>query len=116
MFFGLIFTPPDFFFAIYDTFCGFLCYLFGSGWGGDELGSILSFCTLCVFAFFGRFWHLLAFFWHFLGFSGDLGILIVLVNYEVTKEIILVVGRVTDEFWGVQGGFGWVWGGLDGPV
>ena len=86
---------------------------FWVGCGGDELGSILSFCTLCVFAFFGRFWHFLAFFWHFLGFSGDLGILIVLVNYEVTRGIILVVGRVTDGFWGGSRGF---WGDLGGSV
>ena len=50
-------------------------------------------------------------FWHFLGFSGDLGILIVLVNYEVTRGIILVVGRVTDGFWGGSRGF---WGDLGG--
>ena len=54
-------------------------------------------------------------FWHFLGFSGDLGILIVLVNYEVTRGIILVVGRVTDGFWGRSRGFGGIWGGLFYP-
>ena len=55
-------------------------------------------------------------FWHFLGFSGDLGILTVLVNYEVTRGIILVVGRVTEEvrvglreFWGVLGRSGGVY-------
>ena len=42
------------FFAIYGAFCGFFVIFLGSGWGGDELGSILSFCTLCVFAFFGQ--------------------------------------------------------------
>ena len=68
------------------------------------------------FCIFGGFWLFLAFFDIFLGFSGGLGILRVLVSYEVTKGIVLVVGRVTDEFWGVQGGFGWVWVGLGGSV
>ena len=59
------------------------------------------------------FWH---FFWHFLGFSGGLCIFRILMSYEVTRGVVLVVGRVTDKFWGVQGGFGWVWGGLGGSV
>ena len=35
--------------------------------------------------------------------------------YEVTRGIVMVVGRVPDKFWGVQGGFGGVWGGLFYP-
>ena len=65
------------FFAIYVAFCGFFVIFFGSGWGGDELGSILSFCTLCVFAFFGRFWHFLAFF----GFQWRFG------HFDSTSEL-----------------------------
>jgi hypothetical protein len=63
-------------------------------------------------AIFGRFWH----FW---GFSGDLGVLEVPVSYKITRGIILVVGRVTEEvmggFKGVLGGFGEVRGGLFDP-
>ena len=74
---------------------------------------VVNFLGFCIF---GRFWHFLAFFWHFLGFSGGLCIFRILMSYEVTRGVVLVVGRVTDKFWGVQGGFGWVWGGLGGSV
>ena len=66
---------------------------------GDEHGSIFSFFSFCIFAFL----TFLAVFGHFFSFSGDLGILRVLVSYEVTRGITLVVGRVHD-------GFGGVWG------
>ena len=39
------------------------------------------------------------------------------MSYEVTRGIILVVGRVIKKFWGVSGGFGgvtWALGGLRG--
>ena len=35
---------------------------------------------------------------HFLGFSGGLCIFRILMSYEVTRGVVLVVGRVTDEF------------------
>ena len=73
---------------------------------GGEHGSILIFYTFCVFALFA----FLAVFWHFFGFSGLLGFLGVLVSYEVTRGIILVVGTVNGGFWG-SGGFK---GGLEG--
>ena len=66
------------------------------------------------FCIFWPFLAFLAFFWHFLGFGGDLGILIVLVNYEVTRGIILVIGRVTDGFWGGSRWFKGIWGGSGG--
>ena len=37
------------------------------------------------------------------GFSGLLGILKVLVSYDLTRGIILVVGIVHDGFWGMMG-------------
>ena len=40
-----------------------------------------------------------------------LGVLRVLVSYEVTRGVILVVERVTDGFWGGSRGS---WGGLGG--
>ena len=88
----------------------------GLGWElGMSRGQFLVVHFL-GFYIFGRFWHFLAFFWHFLGFSGGLCIFRILMSYEVTRGVVLVVGRVTDEFWGVQGGFGWVWGVLGGSV
>ena len=66
---------------------------------------------------FGHFWP----FFDTFGIFGTLveiwGILWVLVSYEVTRWIILVVARVHDGFGGVGGfkrGFGGVWGGLGG--
>ena len=111
-FFGGFSLSPSFFLECTVLFWVF----FGLGW---ELGMsrgqflVVHFLGFCIF---GRFWHFLAFFWHFLGFSGGLCIFRILMSYEVTRGIVLVVGRVTDKFWGVQGGFGWVWGGLDGFV
>ena len=55
-------------------------------------------------------WGFLALFGHFLGFSGHLDILKVLVSYEVTRVIILVVGTVHDGFWVGLGGSRGVWG------
>ena len=66
----------------------------------------MIFYTFCVFALFA----FLAVFWHFFGFSGLLGFLGVLVSYEVTRGIILVVGTVNDGFWEVLG----FKGGLEG--
>ena len=54
-------------------------------------------CTFCIFEF-------LTFFVSFLALSGHLGILGLLVSYEVTRGTILVVGTVHDGFWGVWGG------------
>ena len=65
-----------------------------------------QFLVFALFAFL-HFGLILALFWHFLGFIGHLGILRVLVSYEVTRGTILVVGTVYD-------GFGGVWGGPDG--
>ena len=42
----------------------------------------------------------MAVFLHFFGFSGHLGILGVLVSYEVARGIIFVVGAVNNGFWG----------------
>ena len=101
------------FFCNIRRFLWFFCHFFwvGVGWGWAWVNSkFLHFVRFCIFlAVFGIFWH-------FLGFSGDLGILIVLVNYEVTRGIILVVGRVTDGFWGGSRGFWGIWGGLGGSV
>ena len=72
-----------------------------------------QFLVFALFAFL-HFGLILALFWHFLGFIGHLGILRVLVSYEVTRGTILVVGAVHNGFWGVgvvQGRFGRVWGG-----
>ena len=58
---------------------------------------------------FGRF----VVFGHFLAFSCNLGVLRVIVRYDVTKGIILVVGSVTEGFCGGLGGsqsFWRVWG------
>ena len=47
-------------------FVGSFLHFFGLWWGGDDQGSIFSFCTFCVFAFlavFGIFWHLFGIFW-----------------------------------------------------
>ena len=41
---------------------------------------------------------------------GHLGIHKVLVSYEITRGIILVVGTVHDGFWVGLGGSGGVWG------
>ena len=60
-------------------------------------------------AIFGRFWH----FW---SFSGDLGVLEVLVSYKITRGIILVVGRVTEEVRGGLREFGGVRVGLGGSI
>ena len=46
-------------------------------------------------------------------FSEILGILRVLVSYEVTRGVILAVWRFTDGFWGGSRRF---WGGLGGSV
>ena len=67
---------------------------------------------------FGHFWP----FFDTFGIFGTLveiwGILWVLVSYEVTRWIILVIARVHDGFGGGVGGFkrgfGGVWGGLGG--
>ena len=94
-------------------FLWFLGNFLGSAGVGGEHGSILIFYTFCVFALFA----FLAVFWHFFGFSGLLGFLGVLVSYEVTRGIILVVGTVNGGFWGVwgvQGGSGGVWGAPEG--
>ena len=57
---------------------------------------------------FGLFLAILGHFWHFLGFSGELGVFGVQVSYKISRWIKLVVGRVTEgvkrglrEFWGV---------------
>ena len=75
-----------------------------------------QFLVFALFAFL-HFGLILALFWHFLGFSGHLGISRVLVSYEVTRGTILVVGAVHNDFWGVgvvQGRFGRVWGVREG--
>ena len=72
----------------------FLGNFLGSAGVVGEHGSILIFYTFCVFALFA----FLAVFWHFFGFSGLLGFLGVLVSYEVTRGIILVVGTVKNSF------------------
>ena len=63
---------------------------------GDEYGPIL---IIKVFGFglFRPFLAIFGRFWHFWGFSGDFGVLEVPVSYKITRGIILVVGRVTDE-------------------
>ena len=68
------------------------------------------------FGLFGPFLAIFGRFWHFWGFSGDLGVLEVPVSYKITRGIILVVGRVTEEvmgglreFWGVLGRSGGVY-------
>ena len=85
---------------------------------GDEYGSIVIFT---VFGF-GPFLAIFGHFWHFLGFSGDLGVFGVQVSYKISRGIKLVVGRVTEgvkrglrEFWRGFGGYGGVKGGLLDP-
>ena len=53
-----------------------------------------------------------AVFAHFWGFSGNLGVSRAIVSYKVTRWIILVVGRVTEGFWGDLGGSQGSRGGL----
>ena len=70
----------------------------------------MQFLRYCIFGVFVRFW----------GFSGDLCILRVLVSYEVTRGIILVVGRVHDGFGGFKGVLGvqlanFNWVGITAP-
>ena len=82
------------------------------------MGHISVFAVFALFAicFFGRFGHFLcslAALAHFLGFSGNLGVLRAIVSYKVTRGIILVVGRVSDGFWGGSMGF---WGDLGASV
>ena len=71
--------------------------------------SVFALFAICFFGRFGHFLCSLAALAHFLGFSGNLGVLRAIVSYKVTRGIILVVGRVIKGFWGVSGGFG---GGL----
>ena len=78
---------------------------------GDEHGSDISFCTFWVLQFWA-FLRILAVFVHFWGFSGNLGVLRAIVSYKVTRRIILVVGRVTEGFWGDLGGSQGSRGGL----
>ena len=65
------------FYAYYGLFLRFLGNLLDGGGVGDEYGSILSFCTFCLFAFLtflGLFWALFGFqctFGHF-GITGEL--------------------------------------------
>ena len=80
------------FFAYYGFFSALLGNFLGWGGEGDGHGSISSFCVSAFWAYFGPF------FWHFWGFSGHLGILRVLVSYEVTRGTILVVGAVHNGF------------------
>ena len=68
------------------------------------------------FGLFGPFLAIFGRFWHFWGFSGDLGVLEVPVSYKITRGIILVVGRVTEEVRGGLREFGGVRGGLGGSI
>ena len=83
----------------------------------------ISVFALFAICFFGRFGHFLRSLAHFLGFSGNLGVLRAIVSYKVTRGIILVVGRVSKGYWGGlrasrgrHRGFGGAYGGLGGPL
>ena len=78
--------------------------------------SVVALFAICFFGRFGYFLRSLAVLAHFLGFSGNLGVLRAIVSYKVTRGIILVVGRVIKKFWGVSGGFGGVTWALGGPT
>ena len=54
------------------------------------------FLQIVGFCFFGRFWAFLGIFAIFWVSVGGLGVLGVLVSYEITRGTILVVGRVND--------------------
>ena len=85
--------------------------------------SVFALFAICFFGRFGHFLCSLAALAHFLGFSGNLGVLRAIVSYKVTRGIILVVGRVSKGYWGGLGasrgrhrGFGGAYGGLGGPL
>ena len=91
---------------------------------GDEYGSILI-CTCFGFCTFCRFWPFLGIFCIF-GVSGGFGgVLGVLLGYNITRRIKLVVRgsmigfrkvwRCFEGVWGCFGGSGWVKGGLLDP-
>ena len=67
--FGVDFHVVPVFFAYYGLFLRFLGNFLDVSGVGDEYGSILRFCTFCVFAFL----KFLDLFWHFSGFSVHLG-------------------------------------------
>ena len=60
---------------------------------GDEYGSILI-CTFFGFLHFLPFLAILGHVFHFWDFSGCWGVLGVLVSFNITRGIKLVVGRV----------------------
>ena len=109
--FWWIFTQTDFSLHTMVFFCGFWAIFWVLlGWGV----SMGQFWYSTLFAFL-HFFAFFAIFWHCFGFSGHLDILGVLVSYEVTRGIILVVGTVKNGLWGGLGGSRGVWRGLGGP-
>ena len=64
---------------------------------------LISVFAICFFGRFGHFLRSLAVLAHFLGFSGNLVVLRAIVSYNVTRGIILVVGRVSKGYWGGLG-------------